>query len=69
MSRPASRRSIQRGEDGNEEEDWGDEEEGDWEWEYYYEEENGNIDKEHNEMVEAVQSEAKNSPPHETIQR
>ena len=41
MSRPSSRRSRAHSENGTEEEDWGDDEEGDWEWEYYYEEEDG----------------------------
>ena len=40
MSRPSSRRSLAG--NGNEEEDWGDDEEGDWEWEYYYEEDENN---------------------------
>ena len=41
ISRPSSRRSIKN---GNEEDNWGDDEEGDWEWEYYYEEEDGHTD-------------------------
>ena len=39
LSRPASRRSVQKGEDGTEDDDWAEDEEGDWEWEYYYDEE------------------------------
>ena len=62
MSRPSSRRSIKRGEDGNEEEEWGEEEEGDWEWEYYYdEEENG--EREGNDQTPVVpKDEPQNDP-------